>query len=305
MPEHHHAITIRARPRRALAALVLLTVGCLALPASTAPLPAADPRAAAANDVRRAGCMRFPGLDDALRPEPRLMAAAAQMRLGRSLEVALAEAAYQATTATAVRVHARNVQGRTEGDALRNALAARFCAQLTNAEFQEIGTVHDGEDLWVVLGAPFAPPRRERAQAMETRVLELVNADRVRGRSCGGTYFEPTAPLVRSAPLQRAAMLHARDLVRLGTLSHRGSDGSRPSDRISREDYAWSSVGENLASGVTRPEELVEGWFGSPVHCANLMNPRFTEMGIAYVTSDDGAGEIYWVQEFGAPRGSR
>ena len=305
MPEHFRLPTIPAHTRLRFGLAALLLLACIAPLAHATRPPTAEHEVVVANDVRRTGCGQFPGLHDALRAEPRLDAAAAQMQHGRSLEDALANTAYPATTATAVRVHARNHPGQAEGAALRSALAARFCAQLASAEFLEIGTAHDGDAVWIVLAAPFAPPGPERALAMETRVLELVNADRVRGRSCGGTYFEPTTRLTHSAPLERAAMTHARDLLTLGTLSHRGSDGSRPAERISRENYAWSSVGENLASGVTSPEQVVEGWFRSPVHCANLMNPRFTDMGVAYVTSDTGAGEIYWVQEFGAPRGQR
>jgi uncharacterized protein YkwD len=47
----------------------------------------------------------------------------------------------------------------------------------------------------------------------------------------------------------------------------------------------------------------VAGWLSSPGHCANLMNPRYTEMGAAYgLNSARKSTYPYWTQVFGAPR---
>ena len=40
----------------------------------------------------------------------------------------------------------------------------------------------------------------------------------------------------------------------------------------------------------------------SPPHCANLMNPVFTEMGVAYAVDAKSAMGVYWTQSFGTPR---
>lgn len=43
------------------------------------------------------------------------------------------------------------------------------------------------------------------------------------------------------------------------------------------------------------------GWLASPGHCANLMNPMFTQVGAGYASearSDEG---VYWTMLFGAP----
>jgi len=37
---------------------------------------------------------------------------------------------------------------------------------------------------------------------------------------------------------------------------------------------------------------VMQGWFHSPGHCKNLMNPAFKEIGIA-------ENNTYWVQDFG------
>jgi len=37
-------------------------------------------------------------------------------------------------------------------------------------------------------------------------------------------------------------------------------------------------------------------------HCANLMNPVFTEMSVAYAVDAKSAMGVYWGQSFGTPR---
>jgi uncharacterized protein YkwD len=60
-------------------------------------------------------------------------------------------------------------------------------------------------------------------------------------------------------------------------------------------------VGENLATGIMTPEEAVSGWLHSPHHCANLMEPRFTQMGVAFAVNERDEAGVYWTQEFGRP----
>ncbi len=301
-PRNVRTCRVRVRLRRAIAALLAVQLALCACAACAAP---PDVIIAAANAIRSAGCMQFRGLDTLLRPQPRLAVVASQLLHGQSLTESLQRAPYGAAAAASIRIQARDAADDRGLVAIRSALAVRFCAQLTSAEFQEIGVASDGHDAWVVVAAPFALPGPERASVVHERLLELVNKARARGRNCGGTRFGSAAPLNRLPALDRAADTHARELATIGELTHRGTDGSRPAERIGRQGYAWSSVAENLAAGATTEEQVVEGWLGSPSHCANLMNPRFTDMGVAYVVSDEGSGDIYWVQVLGAPRGAR
>ena len=60
-------------------------------------------------------------------------------------------------------------------------------------------------------------------------------------------------------------------------------------------------IGENIAAGQSSPGKAMAGWLASPGHCANLMNPMFTQVGAAYAAdarSDEG---VYWTMLFGAP----
>jgi uncharacterized protein YkwD len=51
-------------------------------------------------------------------------------------------------------------------------------------------------------------------------------------------------------------------------------------------------IGENIAFGPPTIAEVMQGWFNSPGHCKNLMNPEFKEIGVA-------EDRTYWVQDFG------
>jgi uncharacterized protein YkwD len=113
--------------------------------------------------------------------------------------------------------------------------------------------------------------------------------------------FQAAPPLVLSDTLQRAASGHARDMAARQKMSHSGGDGSTPPERATRAGYRWRFVGENVAAGQPTPEAVVAEWVKSPQHCANIMDADYTEMGVAFVTAQQGKAGIYWAQVFGTP----
>jgi uncharacterized protein YkwD len=134
------------------------------------------------------------------------------------------------------------------------------------------------------------------------RVLELTNQARSQDRLCGSDYFVAAGPVTLSPVLHDAALAHSRDMARHNYFEHRSPAGSEPGSRATEAGYRWRVVGENLAAGITTPEEAVKGWIGSPHHCANLMDPRFTQMGVAFAVDQSSDMAIYWTQLFGLPR---
>ena len=82
--------------------------------------------------------------------------------------------------------------------------------------------------------------------------------------------------------------------------SHAGRDGRDVGARARSTGYDWRRVGENIASGQASAAEAVAGWLESPGHCANLMNPAFTEMGAAYALREGPRPAAYWTQVFGS-----
>lgn len=136
----------------------------------------------------------------------------------------------------------------------------------------------------------------------DRRVLELVNEARSHSRRCGWKRHAAAPPLAASVMLQRAALAHARDMASRGELDHAGRDGSTPAARVTRAGYRWRVTGENIASGQPTAEIVVAGWLRSPRHCANIMDPDFTELGVGHAVESRGTGRIFWVQVFASPR---
>jgi uncharacterized protein YkwD len=178
-----------------------------------------------------------------------------------------------------------------------------YCAQLQDASLTDVGVFLDARQFWVVLAAPFAPSVAMPAPAAGQRVLELVNRARAVPRSCGNQAFKAAPPLRWNQKLAEASRLHAEDMAHRNYFSHDSWDGSKLAQRVERAGYRYRAIGENIAAGASmQPENAVAGWIKSPPHCANLMNPVFTEMGAAFGVDAGSAMGIYWAQAFGAPR---
>jgi len=126
--------------------------------------------------------------------------------------------------------------------------------------------------------------------------LAAVNQARSVHQKCGNTRFGPAPPVSWSVNLAMAAYLHSRDMVRKNIVSHTGSDGSSPGQRISRQGYRWRTYGENIAVGDQTVSSVIRGWLGSERHCRNLMNPAFTEIGAGYAIGPFGGDPAarYW-----------
>ncbi|MEZ3180952.1 CAP domain-containing protein [Streptomyces pimonensis] len=127
-----------------------------------------------------------------------------------------------------------------------------------------------------------------RASGAVAEVVELVNAERAKA-GC--------SPVKANSTLARAAQDHSEDMAASGTMSHTGSDGSSPGDRITRAGYSWSTYGENVAYGYSTPEQVMTGWMNSPGHRENILNCGFKEIGVGLAQPGS-----YWTQDFGTAR---
>src|SRR5690606_35612819 len=123
-----------------------------------------------------------------------------------------------------------------------------------------------------------------------------------RPRQCGDTMFQAVPPLRWNARLAQAARQHSKDMARRRYFAHEGPDGSTLAGRVRAQQYRWRHLGENIAAGHGSAAQVVRSWLASPGHCTNIMSPRFTEMGAAYVYDAASETGIYWTQVFGTPR---
>lgn len=134
------------------------------------------------------------------------------------------------------------------------------------------------------------------AASFATEVIRLVNVERA-NVSLGA--------LTSQSQLTQAAQTHSIDMGCNFFMSHTGSDGSSPLDRIVRFGYVYSWWGENVAAGYSTPATVVTAWMNSQPHRENILNPNFTEIGIGYVYNSRDTTLMYyhyWTMTLGRPQ---
>ena len=135
------------------------------------------------------------------------------------------------------------------------------------------------------------------------QALARVNTARSQARSCGAVRYAAAPALTWNAKLEAAASAHNKDMIARNFFSHTGSDGSNVGVRATRAGYTWGAVGENIAAGYPNLNAVVTGWLQSPGHCANLMNPNFTQFGLSSLNASGAATyDTYWTMVLARPR---
>ena len=109
-------------------------------------------------------------------------------------------------------------------------------------------------------------------------------------------------PLVLNEELNQAALAKAQDMFNEQYWSHVSPDGKEPWDFIKGAGYVYKYAGENLARDFDNSEEMVVAWMNSPTHRENIVNPNFTQMGLAVVNGKlKGFNTTLVVQMFASP----
>ena len=108
-------------------------------------------------------------------------------------------------------------------------------------------------------------------------------------------------PLKLNAELTEAAKAHSRDLAKWDRISHYGSDGSNPWDRVKRAGYHARLTAENVGTGQVDFKEVMRGWEESPGHNKNLLTADATNMGIALVQDPKTEFKSFWTLVIAAP----
>ena len=128
-------------------------------------------------------------------------------------------------------------------------------------------------------------------QEFQKTIVSLVNQERAK---------KGLQPVKENAMLDRAAQLHAEDMLKKNYFSHTSKDGRSPTARMQAAGYKapvcnctiQTAYGENIARGQTSPADAMNAWMHSPVHRANILYPSFKEIGV-------GMAGGFWVQTFG------
>ena len=129
---------------------------------------------------------------------------------------------------------------------------------------------------WLALSAAIllaAPARLTHAGPLDARqIVRLTNESR---REAG------LPPVTVDDKLMAAARAKLFDMLRRDYFAHRTPDGRQPWAFMQAAGYRFQVAGENLAKGYDNEAELQRAWMKSRGHRANILNPQFTQIGVA------------------------
>lgn len=117
------------------------------------------------------------------------------------------------------------------------------------------------------------------------QVVALVNAERAKAG---------LNALTLDTEIASAALVRAKEIET--SFSHTRPDGRNFSSVLTDAGITFNGSGENIAWGQRSPEEVMNGWMNSEGHRANILNPKFTKIGVGHYQNV--SGRNYWTQLF-------
>ncbi len=138
---------------------------------------------------------------------------------------------------------------------------------MTRAGLRQVGHLAIAAIL-LALGA-----RAAHADPLDVRhIVALTNESR---RQAG------LPPVTVDDRLEAAAKAKLFDMLKQDYFDHRTPDGRQPWSFMQAAGYRYQVAAENLAKGYDNEPELQQAWMKSRGHRANILNPLFTEIGVA------------------------
>jgi uncharacterized protein YkwD len=150
--------------------------------------------------------------------------------------------------------------------------------------------------------APAGQFEKAPAGALADRNYGATKLDTDQAREVINTYRQSKGlkPLKLNAALTEAAKAHSLDLAKWDRISHYGSDGSNPWDRVKRTGYNAKVAAENVGTGQASIVEVMKGWQESAGHNKNLLLPDVEHMGIALVQDPKTEFKTFWTLVIGS-----
>ena len=118
----------------------------------------------------------------------------------------------------------------------------------------------------------------------ENKVLTLINKERAK--------YGLTA-LKMDESVRKVARLKSEDMRNNRYFSHTSPTYGTAYQMLKKYGISYKSAAENIAKGQTSPEEVVKAWMNSSGHRANILNAKFTHIGIGYYSKGN-----HWTQMF-------
>lgn len=128
------------------------------------------------------------------------------------------------------------------------------------------------------------PLMDESITSFEQQVIDLTNEKRAsRGLK----------PLNANWELSRVARYKSQNMANNKYFSHTSPTYGSPFNMIKNFGIKYRSAGENIAYGQRTPAQVVNSWWNSAGHRANMLNANYTDIGVGYVANGN-----YWTQMF-------
>ena len=132
---------------------------------------------------------------------------------------------------------------------------------------------------------PENKPEADKELTFAEQVVELVNQERTKAGLNAVTLDQNIAS---------AALVRAKEIET--SFSHTRPNGSKFSTALTEQGVTFKGAGENIAWGQKSPEAVMQAWMNSEGHRANILNARFTKIGVGYY--QNARGTNYWTQLF-------
>lgn len=125
------------------------------------------------------------------------------------------------------------------------------------------------------------------------QTVEQTNSERAK---------QGLSPLTVSSTLNQAAAAKANHMFTHDYWAHIAPDGTTPWVFIKGAGYGYSVAGENLARDFDTTGSMINAWMESPTHKDNIVNNKYTQIGVAVVNGTlEGVETTLVVQMFGKP----
>lgn len=100
----------------------------------------------------------------------------------------------------------------------------------------------------------------------------LINAQRLDNK---------LSPLKPNRMLEQSTLYKLSDMISKKYYRHTDTTETPPWSFFRQAGYQYQLAGENLSFAINTPWQVLRGWMESPSHNEQLLNPRYTDMGIA------------------------
>ena len=136
---------------------------------------------------------------------------------------------------------------------------------------------------------PAAKENRETYRSYISQILKIINGYRAE---------KNVAPLKLNEELTVMSCVRSEEIAWSGVQGHTRPDGRKCFTIFKEAGYDTGTAGENLGYGFDYPEEVCQAWKESRTHYNNIMNEKFTQVGIGVAADPDKSGKLIWSLHF-------